>query len=181
MARRIQVFSDPDRFAAGAIGRPGQRTFFLQVVDGDRVLLLHRRPERGDFWQPVSGTIDDDESPLATARREVIEETGQTAAPLPLDLTQSFLIESQFLASRYPAPIIASEVVFHAGLDSSRPIRIDPLEHDDWGWFPLAEAFGKIRWSDDRDALERLAIATATDPVSPGTRSLPRSPSLQPD
>lgn len=37
MARRIQVFSDPDRFAAGAIGRPGQRTFFLQVVDGQRV------------------------------------------------------------------------------------------------------------------------------------------------
>lgn len=37
MARRIQVFSDPDRFAAGAIGPPGQRTFFLQVVDGRRI------------------------------------------------------------------------------------------------------------------------------------------------
>lgn len=37
MPRRILVFSEPDRFAAGAIGRPGQRTFFLQVVDGRRV------------------------------------------------------------------------------------------------------------------------------------------------
>jgi uncharacterized repeat protein (TIGR03847 family) len=37
VARRIQLFSDPDRFAAGAIGPPGQRTFFLQVVDGRRI------------------------------------------------------------------------------------------------------------------------------------------------
>lgn len=37
MSRRILVFTQPDRFAAGAIGRPGQRTFFLQVVDGRRV------------------------------------------------------------------------------------------------------------------------------------------------
>ncbi len=37
MSRRILVFDDPDRFAAGAIGRPGQRTFFLQVVDGRRI------------------------------------------------------------------------------------------------------------------------------------------------
>lgn len=37
MPRRILSFSEPDRFAAGAIGRPGQRTFFLQVVDGRRV------------------------------------------------------------------------------------------------------------------------------------------------
>ncbi len=37
MSRRILVFDDPDRFAAGAIGRPGQRTFFLQAVAGRRI------------------------------------------------------------------------------------------------------------------------------------------------
>ncbi|MFN8520427.1 MAG: DUF3090 family protein [Chloroflexota bacterium] len=37
MPRRILTFTEPDRFAAGAIGPPGQRTFFLQVVDGRRV------------------------------------------------------------------------------------------------------------------------------------------------
>lgn len=31
------MFEDPDRFAAGAIGRPGQRTFFLQAVRGKRI------------------------------------------------------------------------------------------------------------------------------------------------
>jgi uncharacterized repeat protein (TIGR03847 family) len=37
MARRILEFREPDRFAAGAIGQPGQRTFFLQAVDGRRI------------------------------------------------------------------------------------------------------------------------------------------------
>jgi lipoyl(octanoyl) transferase len=149
------------------------------VHDGDRILLLHRRPERGGFWQPISGTIEPDESPLATARRELVEETGHPAEPTPLDLTQSFLIESQFLEARYPAPIIASEVVFRASLDSQLPIRIDPLEHDDWGWFSMAEAREKIRWTDDREALERLPIAI-TRPASPETGSHPRSSSLVP-
>jgi lipoyl(octanoyl) transferase len=149
------------------------------VHDGDRMLLLHRLPERGGFWQPISGTIEPDESPLATARRELVEETGHPAEPTPLDLIQSFLIESQFLEARYPPPIIASEVVFRATLDSRLPIRIDPLEHDGWGWFSMAEAREKIRWTDDREALERLPIAI-TGPASPEIESHPRSSALVP-
>jgi lipoyl(octanoyl) transferase len=126
------------------------------VHDGERVLLLHRRPERGGFWQPVSGTIEEGESALDTARRELVEETGHAGQPAPLDLTQSFLIESQYLAARYPSPIIASEAVFHAPLDAHLPVRIDTREHDDWGWFTLAEAMEKIRWTDDREALEKV-------------------------
>ena len=37
MARRIIDFADPDRFVAGTVGEPGQRTFFLQAVQGGRV------------------------------------------------------------------------------------------------------------------------------------------------
>src|SRR5512132_2863360 len=50
---------------------------------GDRVLLLHRRPERGNFWQPITGTIEAGEQPMAAAVREVFEETGQRATPEP--------------------------------------------------------------------------------------------------
>ena len=131
------------------------------VHDGDRILLLHRKPERGGFWQPITGSIEAHESPLETARREIIEETGHAAEPQPMDLLQSFMIESQFLESRYPAPIIASEVGFHAELDASLPIRLDAEEHDAFGWFTLAEAYEKIRWTDDREALEKLASRIA--------------------
>jgi lipoyl(octanoyl) transferase len=165
--REILAANFSEIFERELIPRPETiRLVKVIVHDGDRVLLLHRKPERGHFWQPVSGTMEDGEAPIVTARREIVEETGQTAEPISLDLAQSFLIESQFLAARYPSPIIASEIVFHAEIDSRLPIRIDTLEHDDWGWFTLAEAREKIRWTDDREALERLPIAI----VSPASR-----------
>ncbi len=40
MPRQIHVFRSPDRFLAGTIGQPGEREFFLQVVDGRRILSV---------------------------------------------------------------------------------------------------------------------------------------------
>jgi uncharacterized repeat protein (TIGR03847 family) len=40
MSRQIHVFRSPERFLAGTIGQPGEREFFLQVVDGRRVLSV---------------------------------------------------------------------------------------------------------------------------------------------
>jgi lipoyl(octanoyl) transferase len=128
----------------------------VMVHDDHRVLLLHRKPERGNFWQPITGSIEDGESPLDTARREIFEETGNRGEPTPLDLEQSFMIESQYLAARLPAPIIASEIGFAAALPSSATIHMDADEHDEFGWFTFGQAYERIRWSDDREALERL-------------------------
>jgi lipoyl(octanoyl) transferase len=146
-------------FARELVPRPETiRLIKVLVHDGDRVLLLHRRPDRGNFWQPVTGTIDAHESPLETATREIVEETGQRGEPQPLDLRQSFMIESQYLASKgYVAPIIASEICFETRLDSRLPVKIDPDEHDGWGWFTFAEAYERIQWTDDREAFDRLA------------------------
>ena len=43
-----------------------------------------------------------------------------------------------------------------ARLDARLPIRMDPEEHDDYGWFPFADAYERIRWTDDREALEKV-------------------------
>jgi len=40
MARRRYLFDPPERFVAGTIGRPGDRTFFLQARDGARVVSI---------------------------------------------------------------------------------------------------------------------------------------------
>jgi uncharacterized repeat protein (TIGR03847 family) len=37
MPRRLYVFDLPERFTAGTVGQPGDRTFFLQARDGGRV------------------------------------------------------------------------------------------------------------------------------------------------
>ena len=128
----------------------------VMVHDGDRVLLLHRRPERGNFWQPITGSIENGEGPLETARRELAEETGNAGEPEDIGLQQSFMIESHFLSAKFPAPVIATEIGFAARMSAGAPIRMDAEEHDDFGWFTFAEAYERIRWSDDREALERL-------------------------
>jgi uncharacterized repeat protein (TIGR03847 family) len=40
MARRVFTFDRPDRFVCGALGKPGQRTFFLQASRGPQVVSV---------------------------------------------------------------------------------------------------------------------------------------------
>ncbi|NUU22602.1 MAG: DUF3090 family protein, partial [Streptomycetaceae bacterium] len=37
MPRQVFLYDPPDRFIAGTVGEPGQRTFFLQAIEGARV------------------------------------------------------------------------------------------------------------------------------------------------
>ena len=40
MTRAIHVFRSPDRFVAGTVGQPGNRTFYLQAVHDERVVSV---------------------------------------------------------------------------------------------------------------------------------------------
>jgi uncharacterized repeat protein (TIGR03847 family) len=40
MPRRRYIFDPPDRFVAGTVGAPGERTFFLQAREGGRVVSV---------------------------------------------------------------------------------------------------------------------------------------------
>ncbi len=40
MPRRRYLFDTPDRFVAGTVGEPGNRTFFLQARDGTRIVSV---------------------------------------------------------------------------------------------------------------------------------------------
>jgi uncharacterized repeat protein (TIGR03847 family) len=40
MPRRRYLFETPDRFVAGTVGAPGNRTFFLQARDGARIVSV---------------------------------------------------------------------------------------------------------------------------------------------
>jgi uncharacterized repeat protein (TIGR03847 family) len=40
MPRQVFVFENPERFVAGTVGQPGERTFFLQVRDGGRLVSV---------------------------------------------------------------------------------------------------------------------------------------------
>lgn len=48
---------------------------------GERLYALFQRaPAKGDYWQPVTGNVDEGETPEQTALREAREEAGVDAA-----------------------------------------------------------------------------------------------------
>ena len=49
---------------------------FRRTPDGVQFLMLHRQPERGGFWQGVTGAPMPGESDAEAAIRETREETG---------------------------------------------------------------------------------------------------------
>ena len=40
MTRRVFIFNEPERFTAGTVGEPGDRTFFLQARNGSAVVSV---------------------------------------------------------------------------------------------------------------------------------------------
>ncbi|HQR79965.1 MAG TPA: DUF3090 family protein [Actinomycetota bacterium] len=59
MTRRILSFSHPRRFVVGTVGQPGDRTFFLQVVDGvDPVTVLLEKEQAAVLAEKVIELLD---------------------------------------------------------------------------------------------------------------------------
>ena len=124
------------------------------VTAADRVLLLRRKEDRGAFWQPVTGRIESGESALNAARRELREETGLEPASIEeLPLRQSFTIDPEYLGSDQIA--FADERTFHASISDRAVVTLGD-EHSGYEWVSRSEALGMIRWTDDREAIERV-------------------------
>lgn len=66
-------FNSPERFVAGTVGEPGQRTFFLQVREGSRIVtVLLEKEQVAALAERLDGLLD-----------EVVRRTGGQA-PVPV-------------------------------------------------------------------------------------------------
>lgn len=127
------------------------------------VLLLERASHPG-YWQSVTGSQEDDESLLETARREVLEETGIDATRHALTdwgLSNRFEIFLEWRHRYAPGVTHNTEHVFGLMVPAPQPVTLAPGEHLAWHWLPWREAAEQcFSWS-NRDAIlmlpERLA------------------------
>ncbi len=95
MSRQFFLFDRPSRFVAGTVGEPGDRTFFLQATDGNRVVSVALEK------QQVAVLADRLEQLL----NEVVERTGTALpaddtdpAPLALPIDEEFRVSAMGLA-----------------------------------------------------------------------------------
>ncbi|MDR3300130.1 MAG: dihydroneopterin triphosphate diphosphatase [Candidatus Accumulibacter sp.] len=122
------------------------------------VLLLERASHAG-FWQSVTGSQENDETPIETAQREVAEETGIAAPPEAFRdwrITNTFEILAAWRHRYAPGVTRNTERVFSLELPQAQAIRLAPDEHLAYLWLPWREAAAKcFSWS-NRDAILML-------------------------
>lgn len=121
------------------------------------VLLLERAKNPG-FWQSVTGSREPDDPDLeATARRELLEETGLSMGTLSdWRVTNRYEIWPQWRARYAPDVTHNTEHVFGFVVPQVSVATLDPAEHTAQVWLPWHEAMDKVFSPTNRDAIWQL-------------------------
>ncbi len=118
-------------------------------------VLLMRRREPDDFWQSVTGSLEEGELPRDAAVRELREETGLQAGDGLVDcrLQNRFPILPAWRHRYAPDIHFNTEHVFRLEYDARPPIQLDSREHRECVWLPRGDAAGRASSHTNRDAI----------------------------
>ena len=124
-----------------------QGILFSRINGEIQYLLLKRHPERGGFWQPVTGGLEEGETRVEALKREVLEETGIKNLVRIIEGVYHFELAT---------PLHEKEFVYGVEVLHTKEIEMDNNEHSEYRWCNLEEAFKLLKWKDNKEALERL-------------------------
>ncbi len=129
------------------------------IYTKDLQVLIMERADKAGFWQSVTGSLENDETPILAAIREVFEETG-------LDTNQHDLQDwhASNVYEIYPhwrhryAPGVVENVEHLFGLELPQPLPITlaPDEHVNYEWVDWRDAAKRVFSWTNIDALRRL-------------------------
>ena len=125
---------------------------------GSDVLLLQRKDDP-EFWQSVTGTMENNETPIMTAYREVSEETGLLLSPATRPIVDcktinQFTIRPQWRHRYGPEVTINTEHAFIAEIDKNDAIVL--TEHLSFVWLSKHEAIAKAWSPSNQDAIAKF-------------------------
>ena len=114
-------------------------------------LVLRRAADEPLFpglWQMVTGTMEEGETAMEAARRELREETGIISDALEVvPYVASFYLAAD--DSIHHVPVFATEVF------SDTEVRLSP-EHDSLAWLPYEDAWRRLVFPGHREGLRIL-------------------------
>ena len=124
VARQVFLFDPPDRFVAGTVGQPGDRTFYLQASGGGRTVAVALEKAQ------VAVLAERLEDLLAEVRRRgAAPETGprllDDTAPLDAPVDEQFRVGAMGLAWDAEDDRIVVEAL--AQVDAEQAAEVEPL------------------------------------------------------
>ena len=146
--------------ADAEIGRKQPVSVLVIVHTANLHVLLLERADFPGHWQSVTGSRDQDEDLPATARRELLEETGIDAdrygGPVDWHLARQYEIFAQWRHRYPPGTTMNTEHVFSLDVGTPVPVLLSAREHRRHVWLPWREAAERcFSWS-NRDAILAL-------------------------
>lgn len=142
MIARQPEYDAPPPEPHGADYKRPESILVVVFTSGGEFLLI-RRTKPADFWQSITGSLETGESARTAAIREVWEETGLRANPQALyDLCwcERFPIHAAWRHRYRPGVHYNLEHWFALHLARRREVRLNPSEHADSRWLPVARA-----------------------------------------
>lgn len=128
---------------------------------GGDVLMLQRR-EPPDFWQSVTGSLEEGETPQSAARRELFEETGIDADVEDCRHCVEFIIMPAWRRRYAAGTTLNREHWFRLKLDATVDVRLNPSEHLLYRWLPRQKAAALASSSSNRDAIVEYVPVSGT-------------------
>ena len=125
----------------------------------DLQVLIMERADKPGYWQSVTGSLEQAETPLQTAIREVQEETGLDARNYELqDWHESNVYEIYPHWRHRYAPEVTHNTEHLFGLlpPEPLPIKMAPDEHVQYEWVDWREAAKRVFSWTNVDALSKL-------------------------
>jgi len=129
---------------------------------GYEFLLLKRVPKFGDFWQPPGGRMEEGETKLETAYREVLEEAGITKDDI-LKIHEDiyyFTVLRHYLSDKPLNSVSEQHVMaFEVRPDTKINIHNNPdSEHEEYKWVDYDTVVKMLKWQNNKDSYEKLKV-----------------------
>lgn len=128
MSRRRYLFDPPERFVAGTVGQPGDRTFFLQAREGPRVVsIVLEKVQVAVLADRLGDLLSELERRGVEAAALETPAAGEDTAPLDEPINEAFRAGSLTLGWDVDDEMVLVE----ARAQSEDGEAIDPDEDDD--------------------------------------------------
>ena len=117
-------------------------------------LLLKRIPEKGGFWQSITGEVEN-ETLLDAVLREASEEAGIKTE----DIIQIIKNVNHFEYKNTKKDCIVTEYVFGLEVNLNQEVRLDKniyKEHDEFKWVSLEDALKLLKWKSSKESMKQL-------------------------